>query len=44
MNLLTEMREGLWIAGDAIRANKLRSILTTLGIVIARIEAPECGA
>ena len=34
MNILTELKEGLWISWDAIRANKLRSILTTLGIVI----------
>jgi putative ABC transport system permease protein len=34
MNLLTELREGLAISWSAIRANKLRSILTTLGIVI----------
>ena len=34
MNYLTEIKEGLAIAWDAIRANKLRSILTTLGIVI----------
>jgi putative ABC transport system permease protein len=29
-----ELREGLWISWDAIRANKLRSMLTTLGVVI----------
>ena len=34
MNFLTELREGLGISWDAIRANKLRSVLTTLGIVI----------
>ena len=34
MNVLTELKEGLWISWDAIRANKLRSVLTTLGIVI----------
>ncbi|HMO64399.1 MAG TPA: ABC transporter permease [Verrucomicrobiota bacterium] len=34
MNLLTELREGLVIAWAAIRANKLRSLLTTLGIII----------
>src|SRR5215471_4004807 len=34
MNLLTELKEGLGISWAAIRANKLRSILTTLGIVI----------
>ena len=34
MNLLSELREGLGISWDAIRAHKLRSSLTTLGIVI----------
>src|SRR5947199_8883326 len=34
MTLLTEIREGLSISWSAIRANKLRSVLTTLGIVI----------
>ena len=34
MNFFTEIKEGLAIAWDAIRANKLRSFLTTLGIVI----------
>ena len=34
MNFLTELREGLWISWDAIRAHKLRATLTTLGIVI----------
>src|SRR5208337_3130961 len=34
MNFLTELREGLAISWSAIRANKLRSVLTTLGIVI----------
>jgi putative ABC transport system permease protein len=34
MNYLLEIKEGLAIAWDAIRANKLRSILTTLGIII----------
>src|SRR5437016_14162745 len=34
MTILTEIREGLSISWSAIRANKLRSILTTLGIVI----------
>src|ERR1043166_9208384 len=34
MNLLTEIREGLRISTSAIRANKMRSGLTTLGIVI----------
>src|SRR5712691_2819510 len=34
MTLLTELKEGLRISWSAIRANKLRSVLTTLGIVI----------
>jgi putative ABC transport system permease protein len=34
MNLLSELREGFGISWDAIRAHKLRSSLTTLGIVI----------
>ena len=34
MTLLTEIREGMRISWSAIRANKLRSALTTLGIVI----------
>ena len=34
MNYLTEIKEGLLIAWDAIRANKMRSVLTTLGIII----------
>jgi len=34
VNLFTELKEGLNISWSAIRANKMRSILTTLGIVI----------
>src|SRR2546422_3055047 len=34
MNPLTELKEGLLISWSAIRANKMRSVLTTLGIVI----------
>ena len=34
MNFLLEIKEGLLIAWDAIRANKMRAVLTTLGIVI----------
>src|SRR5260221_310760 len=34
MHILTDFREGLSISWSAIRANKLRSVLTTLGIVI----------
>ena len=34
MYFLTELKEGLAIGFLAIRANKMRSVLTTLGIVI----------
>lgn len=34
MNFLFELKEGLLVALNAIRANKVRSTLTTLGIVI----------
>ncbi|HEY1172224.1 MAG TPA: ABC transporter permease [Verrucomicrobiae bacterium] len=34
MRFIAELFEGLWIALDAIRANKLRAALTTLGIVV----------
>jgi putative ABC transport system permease protein len=34
MHFLTEVKEGLLISFRAIRANKMRSVLTTLGIVI----------
>jgi putative ABC transport system permease protein len=34
VNLFSELREGFGISWDAIRAHKLRSSLTTLGIVI----------
>jgi putative ABC transport system permease protein len=34
VNFLLELKEGLLIAWDAIRANKMRSVLTTLGIII----------
>src|SRR5258707_258823 len=34
MNIFTEFQEGARIAWEAIRANKLRSVLTTVGIVI----------
>src|SRR5712691_2761104 len=34
MSPLTEIREGLNISWSAIRANKMRSVLTTLGIII----------
>jgi putative ABC transport system permease protein len=43
MNLLTELNEGLRIAWSAIRANKLRSGLTTLGIVIGIVTVTLMG-
>jgi len=43
VNLFTELREGLWISWDAIRANKLRSVLTTLGIVIGIVTVTLMG-
>ncbi len=43
MNFLTELREGLSISWSAIRANKLRSVLTTLGIVIGIVTVTLMG-
>ncbi|HXT13504.1 MAG TPA: ABC transporter permease [Candidatus Angelobacter sp.] len=43
MNFLLELREGLAISWNAIRANKLRSILTTLGIVIGIVTVTLMG-
>ena len=43
MNFLTELREGLAISWGAIRANKLRSALTTLGIVIGIVTVTLMG-
>jgi putative ABC transport system permease protein len=43
MNFLTELREGLLIAWSAIRANKMRSVLTTLGIVIGIVTVTLMG-
>jgi putative ABC transport system permease protein len=43
MNFFTEMREGLLISWSAIRANKLRSVLTTLGIVIGIVTVTLMG-
>ncbi|MFO1487769.1 MAG: ABC transporter permease [Verrucomicrobiota bacterium] len=43
MNLLTELREGLGISWSAIRANKMRSVLTTLGIVIGIVTVTLMG-
>jgi len=43
MNLFTEVREGLGISWGAIRANKMRSALTTLGIVIGIVTVTLMG-
>ncbi len=43
MNFFLEIKEGLGIAWDAIRANKLRSVLTTLGIVIGVVTVTLMG-
>jgi putative ABC transport system permease protein len=43
MNLLMELREGLGISWSAIRANKMRSILTTLGIIIGIVTVTLMG-
>ena len=43
MNLLAELKEGLSISFDAIRANKMRSALTTLGIIIGIVTVTLMG-
>jgi putative ABC transport system permease protein len=43
MNFFSELREGLAISWSAIRANKLRSVLTTLGIVIGIVTVTLMG-
>ena len=43
MNFFSELWEGLKIAWSAIRANKLRSVLTTLGIVIGIVTVTLMG-
>src|ERR1043165_9920266 len=43
MNFFTELREGLKISFAAIRANKLRAALTTLGIVIGIVTVTLMG-
>ncbi len=43
MNFLSELHEGLLIAWDSLRANKLRSALTTLGIVIGIVTVTLMG-
>ena len=43
MNFFTELSEGLSISWEAIRANKMRSALTTLGIVIGIVTVTLMG-
>ena len=44
MKFLAELREGLGISWDAVRANKMRSTLATLGIVIGIVTVTLMGA
>jgi putative ABC transport system permease protein len=44
MRLFAEIREGFGISWDAIRANKMRSVLATLGIVIGIVTVTLMGA
>jgi putative ABC transport system permease protein len=44
MKFLAEIREGLGISWNAIRANKMRSVLATLGIVIGILTVTLMGA
>src|SRR6516162_163801 len=43
MNFFVELKEGLMISWGAIRANKMRSVLTTLGIVIGIVTVTLMG-
>jgi len=43
MNLFTEVGEGMRISWGAIRANKMRAVLTTLGIVIGIVTVTLMG-
>src|SRR6266436_3800797 len=43
MTLFTEFKEGMAISWSAIRANKLRSVLTTLGIIIGIVTVTLMG-
>jgi putative ABC transport system permease protein len=44
MNFFVELYEGLLISWAAIRANKMRSVLTTLGIIIGIVTVTLMGA
>ncbi len=41
--IFSEFKEGMWIALAAMRANKMRSILTTLGIIIGIVSVTLMG-
>lgn len=43
MNLFTEIRQGIGISWEALRANKMRSVLTTLGIIIGIVSVTLMG-
>jgi putative ABC transport system permease protein len=43
MNIFSELREGAGISWSAIRANKMRSVLTTLGIIIGIVTVTLMG-
>jgi putative ABC transport system permease protein len=43
VSIFVEIKEGLSIAWDAIRANKMRSVLTTLGIIIGIVTVTAMG-
>ena len=43
MTFLSEVREGFFISMDAVRSNKMRSALTTLGIVIGIVTVTLMG-
>ena len=44
MKFLSEIREGLGISWGAVRANKMRSALATIGIVIGIVTVTLMGA
>ena len=44
MNFFSELRDGLGISWSALRANKMRSVLATLGIVIGILTVTLMGA
>jgi putative ABC transport system permease protein len=44
VNIFTEIKEGLFIAWEAIVANKMRAALTTLGIIVGIVSVTLMGA